>query len=264
MAQLSESIFDPSIELDTWIDKIASIQSITALPKPITARKGKVRVKFYLRAAEYSQLAVVSQLMRHPYENLGHLQQTYHNLLGEYAQLVRFAESAITPVPNNQSTPLLDIRAQTIYHQARGLLIAICLAFNTFLQNSHLAVGTLAPQREALCADAVVLGEEAKVGMPLAALEIPLSTSAALLASCDDEQKMVLRQLLDDYEGGLAMRLWAQQVAQWQDGPPQLRDLPWFRPEPDMTDTSHPVVQGVGKIGTRDSGPLKWENCCIL
>lgn len=246
-----ESVFNTDIELAPWIWTVCAVYKPKHLPKGGTGNNNCAGAGYVFQSCEFETLAVVSNLMQNPKANINQIHSVYTMIRDEYAELKRFGDTVIAQVCTQPLTSTDAIRAQTSYHQAQSIMLAICLTFNAFLRDAHLARPTLENERAAFCADAVVLAEDGKLGRPLAAVHIPLSTTAAWLVSTENEQRERLRVLLDDYQGNFGMLYFINMLSQWENAPRRLRDLAWFPRDGDRQRDLASVTDA-------------YRNCCIL
>lgn len=258
-----ESIFNTDIELDPWIWTVCAVYKPKHLPKRGTGDNNCAGAGYVFQSCEFETLAVVSNLMRNPKANIGQINSIYTMVSNEYTELRRFGDAVIAPIGTKPLTSIDAIRAQTSYHQAQSIMLTICLAFNAFLRHSHLATPMLDSERVTFCEDAVILAEDGRLGRPLAAVHIPLSTAAAWLVSTDNAQRERLRVLLEDYQGNFSMFYFINMVSHWDIAPKELRELAWFPCDGNgLGDLEPKMSEGRQKGSTSTSDA--YQNCCIL
>ncbi|KAK2612207.1 hypothetical protein QQS21_001783 [Conoideocrella luteorostrata] len=202
IAVILENVFNPAINVQPWIHKLADLSQSSAANKRADASPG---INF--NCLEVDKLGSIPELIYKPWENIDRIQSLYESIWSVYPGIKHFGETVIVPacVGPLSLLPLKLTRALTCFHAAQCLMISIGIAMNGFLRCVNPTDQPLADECYELCTDAISLAERAKVQRPLAAGHIAMLIVVALLSSNDDDQQATLRRLMCEYEDDYAM-----------------------------------------------------------
>lgn len=195
-------MFNPSIKIQPWIQKLAELSKPSTLDKKLAADRG-----ITFQCLEVDKLGMVPELIHNPWENIDRIRSLYEMIRADYPGVKHFSEKVLEPacVGPPMSLPLKLVRAVTQYHAAQCLMLAIGMVMNGFLRILNPSDYLLVEECYRFCADSITLAERAKARRPLAAGHIPMSIIAAWLSSDDTAQQAQLRCLISEYEDDYAM-----------------------------------------------------------
>lgn len=188
--------------------------------------------------------------MRHPKRNKDQVQSSYDYILDRFLQAKKY-------IKGMKDDPDWTPRRASMMNEAYGGFVALGCTFNAFVRAFNPSNMLLHEQKRVFCASAIALGKSALQERPLSGHHIPEALFSAWLVadSVEGDIKPRLRQLLEDYRETFAMGRVVQHMAQWQEAPAQLREIPWV---------TIPERRDASRERSAQTTEELTEYCCIL
>lgn len=267
-----ESIFNPSIRLQPWIHKLINRGLRCRVPALKYTAGNTVEVDdenfMWITIMDDTNLLSVPDLLRHPTKNLNRVQELYDILRHDYKVLLQFRETYLPPKSLITPLPPPVVSTLACCNEIQSIVLAVGISLNAILRAQYPNKAELQREHVSFCADIIVLAEDLKMELPMGAVYLPLTLTAAWLASKDPIYREKLKQLFDDYKGGYAMSELIRRASHWKNAPESLvRELSWF---PRFTSAEPNAVSGTNEETDKADGvdsvlPVQPCNgCCFL
>lgn len=267
-----ESIFNPSIRLQPWIHKLINSGSRCRMANLVHTPENTVKTDsetaIWMPTMDDANLWSFPDLFHNPTKNLYRAQKLYDTFQNDYRALLQYREKHLPPKPLEFPMPPLVVSNLASCNEIHCIVLAIGMGLNAILRTRYPNKMELQKDHAVFCADVLTLGEDLKVELPMGAVYLPLTLTAAWLSWDDPAYRERLKQLFDEYKGGYAMSEHIRRASHWKNVPESLvREFSWI---PNHASVESEVVKGTKEetdmVDKLDSVlPMQPGNgCCFL